>query len=72
VASPKGEAYGDAALARAIQATRLLPAAEVPRAILRELTGHRGKQVPDDDALVVCLDWRGRNPGGGPAPASRM
>ncbi len=30
VASPKGEAYGDAALARAIQATRLLPAAEVP------------------------------------------
>ncbi|GGX92004.1 phosphatase [Streptomyces minutiscleroticus] len=60
VASPKGEAYGDAALARAIHATRLLPAAEVPRAILRELTGHRGQQAPDDDALVVCLDWRGR------------
>ncbi|WP_181796569.1 PP2C family protein-serine/threonine phosphatase [Streptomyces sp. WELS2] len=60
VASPKGEAYGDAALARAIHATRLLPAAEVPRAILRELTGHRGKSVPDDDALVVCLDWHGR------------
>jgi serine phosphatase RsbU (regulator of sigma subunit) len=60
VASPRGEAYGDAALARAIQATRLLPAAEVPRAILRELTGHRGRPVPDDDALVVCLDWRGR------------
>jgi serine phosphatase RsbU (regulator of sigma subunit) len=60
VASPKGEAYGDAALARAIHSTRLLPAAEVPRAILRELTGHRGKAVPDDDALVVCLDWHGR------------
>ncbi|MEV5437420.1 PP2C family protein-serine/threonine phosphatase [Streptomyces sp. NPDC052682] len=60
VASPKGEPYGDAALERAIQATRLLPAAEVPRAILRELTGHRGQSVPDDDALVVCLDWRGR------------
>ncbi|GGX06390.1 PP2C family protein-serine/threonine phosphatase [Streptomyces lomondensis] len=60
VSSPKGEAYGDTALARAIQATRLLPAAEVPRAILRELTGHRGRPVPDDDALVVCLDWRGR------------
>ncbi|CAL9308394.1 PP2C family protein-serine/threonine phosphatase [Streptomyces sp. SudanB52_2052] len=60
VASPRGEAYGDAALARAIQSTRLLPAAEVPRAILRELTGHRGRPVPDDDALVVCLDWRGR------------
>jgi serine phosphatase RsbU (regulator of sigma subunit) len=62
VASPKGEAYGDAALARAIQSTRLLPAAEVPRAILRELTGHRGESVPDDDALVVCLDWHGRAP----------
>ncbi|MGC0385738.1 PP2C family protein-serine/threonine phosphatase [Streptomyces sp. SAI-129] len=60
VASPKGEAYGDAALARAVQATRLLPAAEVPRAVLRELTGHRGRRVPDDDALVVCLDWLGR------------
>ncbi|QIJ61222.1 PP2C family protein-serine/threonine phosphatase [Streptomyces sp. JB150] len=60
VASPKGEAYGEAALARAIQATRLLPAAEVPRAVLRELTGHRGEAMPEDDALVVCLDWRGR------------
>lgn len=60
VASPGGEAYGDAALARAIMSTQLLPAADVPRAILRELTGHRGQPVPDDDALVVCLDWRGR------------
>jgi len=59
VASPKGEAYGDAALARAIMSTRLLPAAEVPRALLRELTGHRGRSAPQDDALVVCLDWRG-------------
>ncbi|MFD7437506.1 PP2C family protein-serine/threonine phosphatase [Streptomyces sp. NPDC059861] len=60
VASPGGEVYGDAALARAILATRLLPAAEVPRAILHELTGHRGRPAPDDDALVVCLDWHGR------------
>ncbi|MFJ4471667.1 PP2C family protein-serine/threonine phosphatase [Streptomyces sp. NPDC089424] len=60
VASPGGEVYGDAALARAILATRLLPAAEVPRAVLRELTGHRGRPAPDDDALVVCLDWHGR------------
>ncbi|MET9392043.1 PP2C family protein-serine/threonine phosphatase [Streptomyces sp. NPDC006624] len=60
VASPGGETYGEAELARAIQSTRLLPAAEVPRAVLRELTGHRGEAVPGDDALVVCLDWRGR------------
>ncbi|GGR84301.1 phosphatase [Streptomyces humidus] len=60
VASPGGETYGDTALARAIQSTRLLPAAEVPRAVLRELTGHRGRTEPNDDALVLCLDWRGR------------
>ncbi|MEU2424993.1 PP2C family protein-serine/threonine phosphatase [Streptomyces sp. NPDC007851] len=60
VASPRGEAYGDAALARAILSTRLLPAPEVPRAVLRELTGHRGRSAPKDDALVVCLDWHGR------------
>ncbi|MGW0865789.1 MULTISPECIES: PP2C family protein-serine/threonine phosphatase [Streptomyces] len=60
VASPGGEAYGDTALARAIQSTRLLPAADVPRAVLRELNGHRGGPVAADDALVVCLDWRGR------------
>ncbi|MER6287149.1 PP2C family protein-serine/threonine phosphatase [Streptomyces sviceus] len=62
VASPRGEAYGETALARAIHSTRLLPAAEVPRAILRELTGHRGEAMPDDDALIVCLDWHGRTP----------
>ncbi|OPC77813.1 phosphatase [Embleya scabrispora] len=60
VASPAGEAYGDRALARAISATRLLPPAEMPRAVLRELTGHRGRPIPDDDALIVCLDWYGR------------
>ncbi|GGW77174.1 phosphatase [Streptomyces galilaeus] len=62
VASPGGETYGDAALARAIASTRLLPAAEVPGAVLRELTGHRGDTAASDDALVVCLDWRGRQP----------
>ncbi|MFH8803348.1 PP2C family protein-serine/threonine phosphatase [Streptomyces sp. NPDC017936] len=58
--SPAGEAYGEAVLARAVLSTRLLPAAEVPHAVLRELTRHRGRRVPDDDALVLCLDWRGR------------
>ncbi|OKI74496.1 PP2C family protein-serine/threonine phosphatase [Streptomyces sp. CB02414] len=59
-ASSRGERYGDATLARAIQSTRLLPAAEVPRAVLRELADHRGRSAVDDDALVVCLDWLGR------------
>ena len=61
VASAVGEAYGEKALARAILATRMLPAAEVPRAILTELARHR-HDVPDDDALIVCLDWYGRHP----------
>ncbi len=59
-ASPSGERYGERALARAIAATQLLPAAEVPREVLRQLAGHRGRPVPHDDALVVCLDWHGR------------
>ncbi|MFB7244075.1 PP2C family protein-serine/threonine phosphatase [Streptomyces populi] len=59
VAGPGGESYGEKALARAIGSTRLLPASEVPRAVLRELTGHRGGTGPKDDALVVCLDWHG-------------
>ncbi|MFG2025557.1 PP2C family protein-serine/threonine phosphatase [Streptomyces sp. NPDC048825] len=60
VAAPGGETYGERALARAISSTSLLPAAEVPGAVLRELSGHRGPTEPDDDALVVCLDWFGR------------
>lgn len=60
VATPGGETYGERALARAINATRLLPAADVPGAVLREVSGHRGTPVADDDALVVCLDWFGR------------
>ncbi|MFJ6797189.1 PP2C family protein-serine/threonine phosphatase [Streptomyces sp. NPDC091268] len=54
-----GKPYSDHALARAIQATSLLPAAAVPRAILRELASYRDTAA-EDDALVTCLDWFGR------------
>ncbi|MET9514721.1 PP2C family protein-serine/threonine phosphatase [Streptomyces sp. NPDC002994] len=54
-----GEAYGERALARAIQSVSLLPAAAVPRALLQELASYRDADA-DDDALVVCLDWFGR------------
>jgi serine phosphatase RsbU (regulator of sigma subunit) len=57
--SPGGEAYGERALTRAISSTSLLPAAMVPRAVLRELSAHRDAE-PADDALVLCLDWFGR------------
>ncbi|MGW3852086.1 PP2C family protein-serine/threonine phosphatase [Streptomyces fagopyri] len=59
--SPVGEAFGERALARAVAATALLPAADVPRAVLDELAGYRVTE-PLDDALIVCLDWSGRQP----------
>ncbi|MDK1471961.1 PP2C family protein-serine/threonine phosphatase [Streptomyces sp. 549] len=60
VASPAGERYSERALARAVTNSRLLPPSQVPRAVLRELTGYRGEPQSQDDAMVVCLDWRGR------------
>ncbi|MFD7663769.1 PP2C family protein-serine/threonine phosphatase [Streptomyces sp. NPDC059788] len=58
--SPPGEEYGEHALARAIHATSLLPAASVPRAVLRDLSEHRDAESMDD-ALVLCLDWFGKS-----------
>ncbi|WP_329563436.1 serine/threonine-protein phosphatase [Streptomyces uncialis] len=57
--SPRGDLYGERALARAIHATSLLPAANVPRAVLRALAEFREADTIDD-ALVLCLDWFGR------------
>ncbi|MGI5404520.1 PP2C family protein-serine/threonine phosphatase [Streptomyces sp. CA-135486] len=62
--SPEGGRYGERALARSLLSTRLLPPAQVPGAVLRELAGYHGETPLDDDALVVCLDWRGREEGG--------
>ncbi|MGX1120957.1 serine phosphatase RsbU (regulator of sigma subunit) [Streptomyces ambofaciens] len=59
-ASSAGEKYGERALARSLNATRLLPPTQVPGAVLRELATYRGETPLDDDALVVCLDWNGR------------
>ncbi|MFJ4846775.1 PP2C family protein-serine/threonine phosphatase [Streptomyces sp. NPDC088733] len=56
-ASASGERYGEQALARAMLATRLVPPADVPRAVLRELPGYRAVADAEDDALVLCLDW---------------
>ncbi|HEY9331338.1 MAG TPA: PP2C family protein-serine/threonine phosphatase [Streptomyces sp.] len=57
--SPLGEAYVERGLARVILGTRLLPAASVPGAVLRELADYRDSDLLDD-ALVVCIDWFGR------------
>ncbi|MFE1169484.1 PP2C family protein-serine/threonine phosphatase [Nocardiopsis sp. NPDC058789] len=61
-ASGRGrETFGHRSLARSILATRLLPAASVPQEILRHLSGYRRAERSEDDALVVCLDWRGKD-----------
>lgn len=57
--SPLGEKYAERGLARAVLATRLLPAATVPGAVLRELAEYRSSDTLDD-ALVMCIDWFGR------------
>ncbi|MGA5562966.1 PP2C family protein-serine/threonine phosphatase [Streptomyces platensis] len=56
--SPRGGKYVEAALARALQATRLLPAALVPGAVLRDVAEYRAAETLDD-ALVLCFDWFG-------------
>ncbi|THA73458.1 serine/threonine-protein phosphatase [Streptomyces sp. A0642] len=58
--SPGGERYSLRALAGSISSTRMLPASQVPRAMLQELLGHRGSGPAADDSLVLCLDWHGR------------
>ncbi|MEV6653659.1 PP2C family protein-serine/threonine phosphatase [Streptomyces sp. NPDC051219] len=61
--SPGGESYGQRALARSLAGTGFLPPTQVPGAVLRELASYRGETPLDDDALVVCLDWYGRQTG---------
>ncbi|WP_327111587.1 serine/threonine-protein phosphatase [Streptomyces sp. NBC_01341] len=63
-ASAAGERYGERALARSLSAHRLLPSEQVPLAVLRDLRSYRGDTPLDDDALVVCMDWFGRQPSG--------
>ncbi|MFD5871931.1 PP2C family protein-serine/threonine phosphatase [Streptomyces sp. NPDC060322] len=68
-ASTAGERYGERALARSLSAHRLLPSEQVPLAVLRDLRDYRSAAPLDDDALVVCLDWFGRQSSTGDAPA---
>ncbi len=60
--SPSGEKFEDRALARTINATRLLPPAQVPAAVLRQLVAHHGEAQLADDAVVACVDWHGPRP----------
>ncbi|KAB1914422.1 PP2C family protein-serine/threonine phosphatase [Micromonospora sp. AMSO31t] len=62
-AEPAGrEPYGDRAMARAMRSTRLQPATEAVGTVMRELHAHHADADLRDDAVVVCLDWRGSRP----------
>ncbi|MEU4570338.1 PP2C family protein-serine/threonine phosphatase [Micromonospora sp. NPDC023956] len=59
-ADPVGaEPYGQRAMARAMRSTRLQPAAEAVGTVMRELHAYHADADLRDDAVVVCLDWRG-------------
>ncbi|GLY24050.1 PP2C family protein-serine/threonine phosphatase [Micromonospora sp. NBRC 101691] len=59
-ADPDGaEPYGRRAMTRAMRSTRLQPAAEAVGTVMRELHAYHADADLRDDAVVVCLDWRG-------------
>jgi len=59
-AKPDGRpTYGERGLATAIRSTRLQPAAEAVGTVMRELHAYHEQTHFDDDAVIVCLDWRG-------------
>ncbi|MBE1530240.1 PP2C family protein-serine/threonine phosphatase [Actinomadura algeriensis] len=55
--TPRGE-FGAHALEQATRRSRLQDAAEVPLTVIDELIEYHEGAALDDDAVVVCLDWR--------------
>ncbi|GAA1562175.1 PP2C family protein-serine/threonine phosphatase [Actinomadura kijaniata] len=60
--SSAGENYGEAALAQALRDTRLQDPPEAVRTFIRHYLSYHGAAEPQDDAVVVFLDWTGKNP----------
>ncbi|KDN22659.1 PP2C family protein-serine/threonine phosphatase [Amycolatopsis rifamycinica] len=59
---PSGDLYGEGDLGRAVVDSAVLPAAQVPNAVLADLAARREAAWTVDDAMVVCLDWFGPEP----------
>ena len=53
-----GLTFGSERIEQLLRDSRLLSAAETSRHIIRELASLHGEDGPEDDAVVVCLDWR--------------
>ncbi|MFF5079029.1 PP2C family protein-serine/threonine phosphatase [Actinoplanes sp. NPDC000266] len=57
-ATPAGRPeYGASALLSALRRTRLQPPAEAVGTVMRALRDYHADVEPDDDAVIVCLDW---------------
>jgi serine phosphatase RsbU (regulator of sigma subunit) len=57
-AAPGGRPpYGTSALLTALRRTRLQPPAEAVGTVVRGLRDYHAGLDPEDDAVVVCLDW---------------
>jgi serine phosphatase RsbU (regulator of sigma subunit) len=57
-AAPGGRApYGTSALLTGLRRTRLQPPAEAVGTVLRALRDYHAGVDPEDDAVIVCLDW---------------
>jgi serine phosphatase RsbU (regulator of sigma subunit) len=57
-AAPGGRpSYGGAALNTALRRTRLQPPAEAVGSLIRSLREYHAGAEPEDDAVIVCLDW---------------
>ena len=58
-AAPGGlPSFGESALISALRRTRLQPATEAVGTVMRSLHEYHGGADPEDDAVMVCLDWR--------------
>ncbi|CAM5235711.1 phosphatase [Streptomyces spiroverticillatus] len=62
--SEDGELFSARPLTRVLSETRLLPATQVPHAVLDALAAHRVPGADSDDAMILCLDWHGRSADG--------
>jgi serine phosphatase RsbU (regulator of sigma subunit) len=57
-AAPGGRAeYGSSSLLTALRRTRLQPPSEAVGTVLRGLRDYHAGIDPEDDAVIVCLDW---------------
>ncbi|MEV6343910.1 PP2C family protein-serine/threonine phosphatase [Actinoplanes sp. NPDC051851] len=58
-AAPGGTTtFGESALLSALRRTRLQPATEAVGTVMRGLREFHAGHEPEDDAVMVCMDWR--------------